>query len=426
MKKDVNAEEAILLASSNSAIADYLVKRGRKTLGEASQDLISEKVEAALLERGDRLVDLRLAEFGFHLSTVKELFQRSSNDLPLRSLVLSNQKISERYRFLLQGFPSCLFDDEDALKAYLATASLYELESLFSNPTLHHSFLENVLSLRDYWQAIPQQSHAPILYILASNPIMQTPVRWIRYPDQGAWGKESGFINAAWRLVIELDASAGNAEALSYLYENLTPFCDRRDGILDALSKWIPDNKKEEEREELTNEGFMFSSYQEVRRSVSAMLLKNGPSSKWVMLKSDDIAIRCGAYVIGKHTPREMRRAIEKDGWWATASFMKNPSCWQTAGHREAFIGFPGSDNEVYFWLDKVKKEHPEWFEFSELGLGDEDRPISESSMNEFIRHACSAAGVTALHASIESLKRAQRLQFALLSVALAIFLLCR
>jgi len=31
MKKDVNAEEAILLASSNSAIADYLVKRGKKS-----------------------------------------------------------------------------------------------------------------------------------------------------------------------------------------------------------------------------------------------------------------------------------------------------------------------------------------------------------------------------------------------------------
>src|SRR5580765_4633668 len=102
MERPGKAEEAILLASSSSAAADYLVKRGdRSTAWSCSR--ISEETEAALLERGDRLIDLRLAEYCLHAPTAQKLFRRNADDWPLRSLILSNRAIANSSPF--GGFP---------------------------------------------------------------------------------------------------------------------------------------------------------------------------------------------------------------------------------------------------------------------------------------------------------------------------------
>ncbi|WP_374543692.1 hypothetical protein [Sphingorhabdus sp.] len=105
MARPSKAEEAILLASDNAAVADYLVKRGEAETGRF-WDSISEETEGALLERNDRLVNLRLAEYCLYPATANTLFHHDPTDWALRSLVLSNQKIAQG--LILNSFPECL------------------------------------------------------------------------------------------------------------------------------------------------------------------------------------------------------------------------------------------------------------------------------------------------------------------------------
>ena len=166
MPRPHKAEEAILLASSNSAVADYLVQRA-EGWQSILLDSISEKTEAALLERDDRLIDLRLAEYCVYETTAQTLFQRDPKDWALRSLLLSNQMLDKTFQ--LSGFPKLLFGDEDNLKTYLSTIVPDDVIVLFANPTLNDSFLENVLASAIFGRLCP--NNPAVSHFAASPPI---------------------------------------------------------------------------------------------------------------------------------------------------------------------------------------------------------------------------------------------------------------
>lgn len=430
------AEEAILLASDHSAVADYLVKRGEAEHGRF-WDSISEDAEAALLERGDRLIDLRLAEYCFYPATASALFHRDPNDWALRSLVLSNQKISES--LFLKSFPECVFGNEEGLRAYLAGIAPDEVSVLFANPTIDDRFLENVLGLGEYWHAMPERSRLVALSNLAYNVKLQKPADTADHADGWGWHMAGKPFHAAWRLVIALDANADNARHLSHFYEHLAPYCLGRDGILDALPKWIPQNEAEREKEKKDNERGSLSSYQSIRRAAATMLLHSYDLKQEHLLESEDNAVRCGAYVAGKFTPDEMKCAIDRDGWLATESLMRNPNCWRTTDHRDALndgvsteAGAPSNNApelnhwEYRRWANKFADEHPEWFDFEEVDLVAEDRPLTESSTGDLVRHVLTSPAFTSVSAKVESLARAQRIHFWLLVAILAVLLFRR
>lgn len=326
------AEEAILLASDNITVAEYLVRRG-ETATSRLWDSISEEAEAALLERNDRLVNLRLAEYCLYPATAQALFRRDQTDWPLRSLVLSNQKIAQG--LLLNSFPECLFGSVEALRTYLSRITPDEASVLFANPAIDDRFLEEVLRLGDYWQVMPERARLVALSSLGDNPKLQKPVDSGDHVDGWGWHMAGKPFHAAWRLVIALDVNTDNARHLSHLYERLAPYCLEHDGILDALQKWIPQNDVEREVESKDNDRGNLSSYQSIRRAAASMLLQGSHLRQEQLLDSGDNAIRCGAYISGRFTPDEMKNAIDCDGWFATASLMQNPNCWQSSEHRD-------------------------------------------------------------------------------------------
>ena len=73
MGRTSRAEGEILLASSTERIRDRLVARGEQA---SFFDPISKEVEAELLTRRERLIDLTLAEFCLYGETAPELFFR--------------------------------------------------------------------------------------------------------------------------------------------------------------------------------------------------------------------------------------------------------------------------------------------------------------------------------------------------------------
>ena len=433
MARPSMAEEAILLASDNAAVADYLLRRGETESGHF-WDSISEETEAALLLRGDRLIDLRLAEYCLHPATAHTLFHRDPTDWPMRSLILSNRKISQG--LILQSFPECVFGSEAILKTYLASISPDDVSVLFANPTIDDRFLENVLRLGDYWQAMPERARLVALSSLARNPKLQIPVDMADYHADGwGWHMAGQPFSAAWRLVISLDANADNARHLSEFYEHLAPYGYERDGILDALPKWVPQNESESGEEKKDNEGGSLSSYQNIRRAAAAMLLRGYDLKQEQLLESDDNAVRCGAYVLGKFTPDEMKCAIERDGWLATESLIRNANCWKTWEQREvldegisAWTGAPTNHApelarwEYRRWENKFISEHPSWFDSEELHEV-EDRPLMETSSAALIQQVMTSPALTSISTKVESLVQAQRTHFWLLLGILAALL---
>lgn len=112
------AEGEILLASSTERIRDRLVARGEQP---SFFDPIGKEVEAELLARRERLLDLTLAEFCLYSETAQELFSREPADQTLRLLVLSNVALAKAGLF--RGFPECLFGSEEATLAFLSGMS---------------------------------------------------------------------------------------------------------------------------------------------------------------------------------------------------------------------------------------------------------------------------------------------------------------
>lgn len=435
MTRPSKAEEAILLASDNSAVADYLVARGTACKSPSGSG-ISMETEVSLLERGDRLIDLRLAEYCLHEKTAQMLFHRDPEDSVLRSLILSNQAIGGGWP--IPEFPTCIFGNEDGLLAYFATITIEEVQVLFVNPALGDNFLENVLSLKEYWQAMSVRSRQVMLSNLANNPKMQKPVRMADYDDGENWVDASQPFDAAWRLVVNLEATSSNAFHLSWFYQKLAPYCLDREGILEALPRWVAKTPAEKQEEDENNKKGELSPYQNIRRATAAMLLGTSTTEQDTLVQSDDIAVRCGAYVAGRFTPDEMKTAIERDGWIATVSLMQNPKCWRTAEHRDALDVALGSlGNEVSrsieqinweyrWWSEKFEKDHPDWFEFDEFDVEPEDRPLMESSIGELARNVFSSPAFTTLNARIEAIVHAQRVQFWILIALLAIIIFRR
>lgn len=433
MARYMAAEEAILLASDNAAVADYLVRRGESKNGRFS-DNISEETEAALLERNDRLVDLRLAEYCFYSSTATALLHRDPNDWALRSLVLSNQKIAPL--LILRSFPECLFGNDEGLREYLSGISPDDAVVLFSNPTIGDRFLEEVLGLGDCWHAMPERTRLFALSGLADNPKLQKAVDDEDHDDGWGWHMAGKPFNAAWRLVIALDANEANARHLSRLYDRLARYCLESDGILDALPKWIPQSDAERDLERKDNKLGYLSSYQTIRRAAAAMLLSEHELEQGRLLDSDDSAIRCGAYLVARFTPAEMESAIERDGWIAIVSLMQNPNCWRTSNHRDTlYDGINAdsdttSDNEPTLdyrdyrrWENKFAADHPQWFDSEKVDVAPIDKPLTESSARDLLGHVATSPALTSISTKLERFAQAQRIHFWLLATILAVLL---
>lgn len=412
MTRSVAAEEAIVLASSNSAVADYLVKRGEERNGSRWTDF-SEEAEHKLLDRADRLIDLRLAEYCLHPSTARILFYRDRNDWAIRSLVLSNCALT-RTSFIYE-FPEHLFDGEEKLYEFLSEMTPDEAAMMFRNPTLDDSFLEKLLDLGEPWKAVKSDTRPYVLSSLAENPKLHKSVSTSDHEDGWDWYTAGKPFAAAWRLCINLEVNERNAHHLSRLYDRLAPYCLTCEGIADALPRWIPQSDEELAAEQKKNSQYRTSDYQEIRRAIAAMLLRRHEVEKNALLLSDDVAVRCGAYSSGAFTADEIEEAIAKDNWFAAQSFLRNPLCWKTADLRNQIAkGLPSDDRTAAWMYDryaaKYEAEHPEWFDFYDPPEVEKETLLSEVPFSDFARYFRTSPAIIGLNEKITKLENNQRM----------------
>lgn len=416
------AEEALLLASPNAWAAEYIVQRGTNTT-PGGWDKISKDAEAALLERNDRFLDLRLAEYCRHPETARALFTRDRSDRAIRSLVLSNRLLSQS---LLRGFPENLFGSEESLLAYLSSITTDEIWVLFANPTLNHNFIEQVLKLGEYWHAMPADVRYYAVGALSENTKLHHSIATADYDEGYDWYLAGKPFEAAWKLVVNLEVNHDSTNQLAILFARLARYCVNTGGILEAIPRWTATSDEEREKEAKDNERGRLSAYQRIRRAASAMLVDNHAFNQDDFLRSDDPMVRCGAYATGTFNAQQMTDALERDHWFAALSFIENPKCWQTREQQDVLLeGIGKAPEDSLSWeyrhhAQRIEAEHPEWF-LGDMDSTPADRPVTESSLSEISQHVIYSPAFVALRSKVESTAKTQQMQLWLLIAVLVL-----
>jgi hypothetical protein len=409
LKRTSKAEEAILLASAPRDVRDYLVKRAS---GASVFDAISKETEAELLARGDRLIDLSLAEYCLHQTTARALFDRDADDWPIRALLLSNTALAKGS---FRGFPECLFGSEKAVVEYLKTASVDELAMLFRNPSLDDGFLESLLTLGEPWKAIDEKQRFWVLDHLAHNEKLQHKRSTKDHDDGYDWYLAGKPFEAAWSLVENLEPGVDAATHLSRLLRDLPDDTYKTEGMSDALERWrTPADCVDEEQ--VMNAKGRLSPFQKVRQSGARVLAGRHDAKAGALLTNDDVAVRCGAYEADHQlTADQIKAAVERDGDLARVHLVRNEAFWRTEKLRDRLGDevLRGSATDEPRWEYQARdvryrRRHPTWFSgdaHTEL----DERLVSESSIAALVTSLVSDPTIKGLHERLAALEKTQQ-----------------
>jgi hypothetical protein len=425
LERTSKAEEAILLASEPRDVRDYLAKRASSA---GLFDRISKETEAELLSRGNRLIDLSLAEYCLHQETARALFDRNADDWPIRALVLSNTALAKGS---FRGFPECLFGSEDDVLKYLKTSSADEQAMLFRNPSLDDSFLESFLSLGKPWEAVKQEQRLWALDHLALNEKLQHNRSTADHDDGFNWYMAGKPFEAAWALIEKLEPSAEAAAHLSRLLRDLPADTYKTEGINEALKRWqgTPSDIAGEGAE---NAKARLSPFQQVRQAGARLLAGKHNAVPGHFLASDDVAIRCGAYEgERKLTADQIKSAIERDADLARVHLMRNEALWRSEKMRDLLVDelLRGAESDEPRWEYQrrdahYRKEFPAWFERDGDGYAEPDeRPISESSIGALVTSVVADPAIKSLQARLAALEKTQQTMLWMLGATLVLLI---
>lgn len=418
------AEEEILLESEPRDIREYLVNRGRDP---SIFDPISEEAEVALLERGNRLIDLTLAEYCLEKVTAQRIFEQ--NDPILRGLVLSNQSVAKGS--LLARFPECLFGGKTEMLEALPSLPAEEVAVMFRNPSMDDRFLEDFLSLGNTWLALAPANRIVALHNLAANEKMRTDRSTIDYEDGWDWYSSGLPVVAAWALICKLEPNDEIASALASLLRELPADNFKKEEIVDCIQKWTATGKVLE-KEATENARGRLSDFQEIRQAGSRLLASdwNAPIAEY--LASDDVAVRCGVYEGAKKLDAELIvAAIERDGDLARTHLIRNPRLWRSQKQRNLLVdhALHGTTSEEPRWEFRrreasYRKLFPRWFDDEDDSyLEPDERPIAESSLADIVRGVTNNPSMQELQRRVAQLEKGQTLMTLMLGAVLIILI---
>lgn len=423
MKRTSKAEGAILLASAPSDVREYLAKRASKA---DLLDPICAETEAELLARGDRLLDLSLAEYCLQGETALALFERDPDDWPVRALVLSNQALAKTS---FCGFPECLFGSMEAVIQYLRIVSPDERAILFSNPSLADDFLEAFLSLGEPWEAMNPEQRLWALDNLASNEKLHRRRSTADYDEGWDWYMAGRPFEAAWSLILKLEPSEKTAKHLSRLLRDLPTDNFKIEGIEEALVNWHSAPGAEAEEAEKNEKGRL-SNFQSVRQAGARLLAARHDATSEAFRSSDDVAFRCGAYEGGHQLDVDaVKAAVERDGDLARVHLVRNKVLWRPERNRDELLKevLRGAETEEprleFFRRERNYREmFPGWF--NDEGIDEPDkRPITESSIQDLVAGITDDVAVKGIRDRLAALEKAHQKLFWMMAIALALFI---
>jgi hypothetical protein len=151
-----------------------------------------DKIEAALVERNQPLINLGLVSFGTNKEVFKALYKhsleppRDATDAQykrgLRIGCLSNEAVTAAH--FVFDFPRELIGDAD-LNRVLTAGDASELEALLCNPTVADKLLEELYAHTGVFANIPNERWGSLVYMSRKNERLGTEEEYPDSPDMG-------------------------------------------------------------------------------------------------------------------------------------------------------------------------------------------------------------------------------------------------
>lgn len=326
-------QEAEFMAMPPDGVAAVLKERAGKPKGffNATAD---RDAEAALLSRNEPLINLSLSRYGLHVETLAKLFWLAEPGSLVRLACLANNAVGTAP---FQTFPVGLFGNVERTSEWLAQASSQELAALFENPSLDDSFFADLLGRKRGWEGLSEERLCQIALLLYRNPRMRTP-REDDWMDGYAEYSYAAVFDAAWAMAESVKPTEAFASALGWLYEELETDAYSVKDPLAVAARWQAADVGEAavKREAEENGRGSLSDFQRVRKGLAKLALSKDGSLLPKLLASDDLALRCCGYRMGRLTAEQILALQDRDGEMAFEELLRNKKLWQTAEQRRA------------------------------------------------------------------------------------------
>jgi hypothetical protein len=310
MEWDLNEPEALttarLMVASPEFVYEQLKFYGKQTVHFPEKW----KVEAALLTRDDKLIDLALAQFASDNKVMKTLYDRANSvtndkdeyNLGLRVACLSNRNFDGDG--LGRGWGH-LF----GLEAVFAKGCTPECEALLTNPTIDTDVLESLYRKSEYFGEVDEKTWLDMIFISARNERLRTENESPHDPDYGLMG-----INVAIFNFLEVaPVSVSSIGAAKFLLDSLVVTIGvSPKEISPVLKRW---GEVEEKGRGLFTR---LTETQELRCLIAALYCHRDPETEKELgpfgsPDDPDVALRCAFYAEHDLSEAEMKAGYKKD-----------------------------------------------------------------------------------------------------------------
>ncbi len=266
-----------------------------------------QKLEAALLAKGDPLINLGLAQFGGSKEVASELYKRSfstvgdsSYNRALRIAVLGNKVLPN------QLFSGTFGVVDDAELIRLATSGEPdEIWPMLTNPSAK-KLVAKLYNQNPPFDKIPTERLISMVYISHSNPCINDDDSNMHGPDLTAWDLQKG----VWKLLKELPVTEDAMDALYWLLKSLHP---RRTGLAGEdpapiLKRWQAVQISEKFKKSHSGMQYTNLGLQEEFGVLLAAHYAVGA------IDEPDLLQRCAHYSHAKLSVEQMQQSHNRDG----------------------------------------------------------------------------------------------------------------
>lgn len=334
----------------------------------------SKEIEKTLIDRQEPLINLGMAlHANLSAETALNLFR--DGDRTIKKALFAGPSVrlalNHSLSFSLPEYAGALYAEFEEI---IGSFDEELLKSLLSNESVPDDLLVSLYERKKPFNSLTDKRWLTAIAFTISNPRISTPLDELPL-DASHFFHITKVFTAGWKLFETLPVNKNSAAVLSRLGENLVPDKPHDMDVLATIKRWEVESNGE-------NDG-LINSYVECRY-VLAKLIGGGAwavkdrikdiGTEFESLKdSDDHALRLSYYNrFRANKPEEVRELFEKDNdkFLDVAIYNTNlyrnenireelsKCCWDYEDPHHAMI-YPGIFKAQ---IERLTKEHPEWF----------------------------------------------------------------
>jgi hypothetical protein len=400
-------QEARLSVASAEEVVRELKRVAQKSRGELFG---REAIEALLVERNDRLINLGLACYG----TSKEVFQalyKHALEKPadaaderyrrgLRIGCLSNRTVA--YRSF--DFPRRLIGPEE-IHRVLAAGDDAEAEALICNPSVSDRLLEELYERTGAFATLADERWSTLIYLSRKNERLATNKDSDVAPDTGHYAIH----HAIFRLLEIAPVDKNWLHVLDALLDQLDfQQVSHPKTIKTALSRWAQLDDSGHDGKPLEGYFTALSLKDEFRCLVAALYGRTWSNNQFVVQgspSSRDVAMRCAYYGNAELSVNAMKTGFARDRGVYIFATMYNNNLFSNHKLRKFFEEeqLAGSDLTARYLknFELMRKKWPFLESFLSSDVREEAVPTNEDSVD---KKAITLAVERGLHAALNKI----------------------